>query len=102
MRHPRWLSAFAILALLITLSPLLANAGPAPQKGLQRLRLITFTADPATVAAQARGFNAAEGLDVESIVTPNSTVQMQGLADGEYEIASTAFDNVLGWSGRAG
>jgi ABC-type nitrate/sulfonate/bicarbonate transport system substrate-binding protein len=102
MRHSRWLGALATLAILAVFSPLLADAGPAPQKGVQRLRLITFTVDPATVAAQARGFNAAEGLDVEFTVTPNSTAQMQGLADGTYDVASTAFDNVLGWSGRDG
>lgn len=82
MRHFRMLGALGALAVLLTLAPLLASASPTPQKGLQRLRLITFTVDPATVAAQARGFFAAEGLDVEFIVTPNSTAQMQGLAEG--------------------
>src|SRR3954447_12621481 len=102
MRHPRGRVAFAVLAALIALVPMLATAGPAPQKGVQRLRLISFGVDPATVVAQARGFNAAEGLDVEAIVAPSSTAQMQGLADGTYDVASTAFDNVLGWSGRDG
>ena len=102
MRRTRWLAALLALASITALWPLVGAASPDPQKGLLRLRLITFTVDPATVAAQARGFFAAEGLDVELIVTPNSTVQMQGLANGEYEVASTAFDNVLGWSGRAG
>src|SRR4051794_39462622 len=102
MRRTRWLAALLALASIIPPGPLGGAASPESQKGLQRLRLITFTVDPATVAAQARGFFAAEGLDVELVVTPNSTVQMQGLANGEYEVASTAFDNVLGWSGRAG
>ena len=34
--------------------------------------------------------------------TANSTDQMRGLSNGTYQIASTAFDNVLGWSGREG
>ena len=102
MRQPRMLGALGALAVLLALAPVLASAGPTPQKGLQRLRLITLSVDPATVAAQARGFFAAEGLDMEFIVTPNSTAQMQGLAEGQYDVASTAFDNVLGWSGRAG
>jgi ABC-type nitrate/sulfonate/bicarbonate transport system substrate-binding protein len=34
--------------------------------------------------------------------TANSTDQMRGLSKGTYQIASTAFDNVLGWSGREG
>jgi ABC-type nitrate/sulfonate/bicarbonate transport system substrate-binding protein len=102
MRHTRLVGLLAALVALLAVSPLLAGASPAPQKGLQRLQLITFSVDPATVAAQARGFFAAEGLDVEVIITPNSTVQMQGLAEGQYDVASTAFDNVLGWSGREG
>ena len=43
-----------------------------------------------------------QGLDVEVIVTPNSTDQMRGLGKGSWQIVSTAFDNVLGWSGREG
>jgi ABC-type nitrate/sulfonate/bicarbonate transport system substrate-binding protein len=36
------------------------------------------------------------------MVTPNSTDQMRGLSRGSWPIVSTAFDNVLGWSGREG
>ena len=36
------------------------------------------------------------------MVTPNSTDQMRGLGNGSWQIVSTAFDNVLGWSGREG
>jgi ABC-type nitrate/sulfonate/bicarbonate transport system substrate-binding protein len=67
-----------------------------------KLRLIVFNADAATIVARARGLFAAEGLEVEITVTPNSTEQMRGLGNGKYEIASTAFDNVLAWSGREG
>ena len=49
-----------------------------------------------------RGMFAAAGLDVEVMVTPNSTDQMRGLGKGSWQIVSTAFDNVLGWSGREG
>jgi ABC-type nitrate/sulfonate/bicarbonate transport system substrate-binding protein len=45
---------------------------------------------------------AANGLEVEVMVTPNSTEQMRGLSRGSWQIVSTAFDNVLGWSGREG
>jgi ABC-type nitrate/sulfonate/bicarbonate transport system substrate-binding protein len=100
MRH-RWLLA-ALLALvaLVGLAPVLVSASPAGQKGLRSLRLITFTTDAATIAAQAHGLFAAEGLDVDITITPNSTVQMRGLGQGEWDVASTAFDNVLAWSGR--
>jgi ABC-type nitrate/sulfonate/bicarbonate transport system substrate-binding protein len=69
---------------------------------MRPLRLITFTADAATIAAQARGSFARHDIELALTETPNSTVQMRGLSHGEYDVASTAFDNVLAWSGREG
>jgi ABC-type nitrate/sulfonate/bicarbonate transport system substrate-binding protein len=74
----------------------------AQQKELRKLRLNVFRTDAATVAARARGIFAAEGLEVAITTTPNSTDQMRGISNGTYDIASTAFDNVLAWSGREG
>ena len=54
------------------------------------------------MVARARDFFAAAGLGVDVMVTPNSTDQMRGLGQGSWQIVSTAFDNVLGWSGRDG
>lgn len=67
-----------------------------------RLVVNVFNVDAALSVAQGRGLLAAEGLDVELIVTPNSMDQMRGLGKGSWQIVSTAFDNVLGWSGREG
>jgi len=75
---------------------------PAQSKELQKLRVIVLRVDAATVAARSQGLFAAEGLEVTTISTPNSTEQMRGLGQGKYDIASTAFDNVLAWSGREG
>jgi len=61
-----------------------------------------FNVDAALAAGRAKGFFAAKNLDVEVMVTPNSTDQMRGLGKGSWQIVSTAFDNVLGWSGREG
>lgn len=69
---------------------------------LRPLRLIVFNSDAATIVARSRGMFAAEGLDVTITNTPNSTEQMRGLGAGTWDIASTAFDNVLAWSGREG
>lgn len=66
------------------------------------LRLIVFNTDAATVAARRLGLFEKEQVEVEVTPTPNSTQQMRGLGAGSWEIASTAFDNVLGWSGREG
>ena len=61
-----------------------------------------FNVDAGLVVARAKGFFAANGLAVDVMVTPNSTEQMRGLSLGSWQIVSTAFDNVLGWSGREG
>jgi ABC-type nitrate/sulfonate/bicarbonate transport system substrate-binding protein len=67
-----------------------------------KLLVNVFNADAALIVARAKGLFAADGLEVEVVVTPNSTDQMRGLSQGSWPIASTAFDNVLGWSGREG
>src|SRR5437763_6344197 len=102
MRRSGWLGVLAALAALVVLSPVLATASPEGQKGLRTLRFITFSAEPATIVAQARGFLAAEGLSLDVTITPNSTEQMRGLGQGTWDVASTGFDNVLAWSGRDG
>lgn len=61
-----------------------------------------FNIDAGLMVARAKGFFAATGLEVDVMVTPNSTDQMRGLSLGSWQIVSTAFDNVLGWSGREG
>jgi ABC-type nitrate/sulfonate/bicarbonate transport system substrate-binding protein len=85
---------------------LLATIGGMPSvvaaQNTRVLRMSTFVPDSSTVLARASGALAASGLDVDVTITPSSTAQMQGLSDGTYDIASTAFDNVLAWSGRAG
>lgn len=65
-----------------------------------RLLVNVFNVDAALAVARARGLFAGAGLDVEVMLTPNSTDQMRGLGKGSWQIVSTAFDNVLGWSGR--
>lgn len=67
-----------------------------------RLLVNVFNLDAALIVARARGLFAGRGLEVEVITTPNSTDQMRGLGRGSWQIVSTAFDNVLGWSGREG
>lgn len=69
---------------------------------MNKIRLNVFRIDGATAVARAQGLFAAEGLAVEATVTANSTEQMRGLSQGNYEMVATAFDNVLAWSGREG
>jgi len=81
---------------------LMTGATVQAQKEMRKIRLNVFRIDAATVAARVNGYFAAEGFDVDITQTPNSTEQMRGLSQGKYEIVSTAFDNVLAWSGREG
>src|SRR4051812_45041906 len=67
----------------------------AQTKGLRQLRVIGFQQNPPLVAAQEFGYFAAEGLAVTLDITPSSTFQMQGLTRGDWDLALTAFDNLL-------
>lgn len=64
------------------------------------MRLITFGESPLVAIGRELGLFASHGLEVETIITRSSTEQMHGLSVGTYDIASTAFDNVLAWSGH--
>jgi len=55
--------------------------------------------------AQDKGFFASERLAVAITPTPNSTFQMKGLIQGEFDIAMTAMDNLIAYregQGEAG
>ncbi len=66
------------------------------------IRFITFGENPAVVIGRERGLFASHGLQVKTTITRSSTEQMRGLSVGTYDVASTAFDNVMAWSGREG
>ncbi len=46
---------------------------------------------------QSEGFFAREGIEVSLLPTPNSIAQMTGLAEGAYDIAITAIDNIVAY-----
>jgi ABC-type nitrate/sulfonate/bicarbonate transport system substrate-binding protein len=48
-------------------------------------------------AAERQGFFESNGVRVALTPTPSSTFQMQGLAEGRFDIAMTAFDNVVAY-----
>ena len=93
------LSIVVVVFLSVTI---LTPTAQAQQKELRPIQLNVFREDPATVVGRLKGFSAKEGIDVKVTRTANSTDQMRGLSNGTYHVASTAFDNVLGWSGREG
>jgi len=48
-------------------------------------------------AAERQGYFPSNGVRVNLTLTPSSTFQMQGLAEGRFDIAMTAFDNVVAY-----
>lgn len=64
---------------------------------MQKLKVIVFEGvqNLAIFAAQAQGYFAAEGLDIDLTFTPDSGVLRNGLAAGDYDIAHTAVDNAI-------
>jgi ABC-type nitrate/sulfonate/bicarbonate transport system substrate-binding protein len=95
----RTLTLVMVLSLLC-LHP--SGSAEAQKRELHPVRLNVFVPDAGVVAARARGLFGAEGLEAGITVTRSSTDQMRGISAGTYDIAQTAFDNVLAWSGREG
>jgi ABC-type nitrate/sulfonate/bicarbonate transport system substrate-binding protein len=67
-------------------------------------RLIAFPGAPnlPIFAAQALGFFERASLDLTLETTPSSSVQMQRLIGGQFELAATAFDNVVAYQESQG
>jgi ABC-type nitrate/sulfonate/bicarbonate transport system substrate-binding protein len=100
----------ALAASSLALSPILhaqtaANTSatnPAPvahPNPLRSLRVIGFAGgfNLAIWAGMRQGFFAAEGLHIDLHFTPNSVYQITNLLAGRYDIAMTAFDNVVAY-----
>jgi ABC-type nitrate/sulfonate/bicarbonate transport system substrate-binding protein len=87
------------MKLLSLLLFLIASAATAQPKPLQKLEVIVFPGgfNLPTWAAERQGFFEANGVRVVLTPTPSSTFQMQGLAEGRFDIAMTAFDNVVAY-----
>lgn len=68
-------------------------------KPLQTLNVIVFPGgfNLPLWAAERQGFFEQNGVRVLLTPTPSSTFQMQGLAEGRFDIAMTAIDNVIAY-----
>jgi ABC-type nitrate/sulfonate/bicarbonate transport system substrate-binding protein len=82
-------STFAVAATLPSRAPAEAT----------RLRVVFFPGADAwpLYVAQERGFFSAEGLDVATTPTPGSVYQIAHLMAGDFDIAMTAFDNLVAY-----
>ena len=84
----------AILALLATMTVVIAPAQTPAQ--------VTVNVFPGgfnwpSFVAQEKGFFERNGIAVTLQPTPNSVTQMTGLADGRFDIAITAVDNIVAY-----
>ncbi len=84
--------------LLAAAAAALASA-PAMAQGLTRAVINIFATENALAIwiAKDKGMFEKEGLDIEIFNTPSSGVQMQGLADGRFQFAETALDNIVAY-----
>jgi ABC-type nitrate/sulfonate/bicarbonate transport system substrate-binding protein len=79
-----------------------AGAAAVPRSALAqpaRVRVVFFPGGDAwpLYVAQERGFFVREGLDVTATPTPGSVYQIAHLMAGDFEIAMTAFDNLVAY-----
>jgi ABC-type nitrate/sulfonate/bicarbonate transport system substrate-binding protein len=83
-----------VLSILLTLLSIPAMAQPATP-----LNLIIFPGGLSwpVFVAQDKGFFEKQGLAVKVKETPGSVFQIKGLLAGDYDIAMTPFDNVVGY-----
>jgi len=90
----RVLAAWGLTAFALALT-----SAAAAQPQLKTLNVIVFPGgfNLPTWAAERQGFFEQNGVRVVLTATPSSTFQMQGLAEGRFDIAMTAFDNVVAY-----
>ena len=63
------------------------------------LKIIAFPGAPnlPVFAAMAQGYFARHGLEVSLTTTPSSVYQIQAFHAGEFDLAFTAFDNIVAY-----
>src|SRR5215204_1790167 len=77
-------------------------SGPAKRTNDQDLQPVSVIVFPGGFnwpiwAAQDKGFFARAGIEVAPTPTPNSVFQLTALIEGKFDIAMTAFDNVVAY-----
>jgi ABC-type nitrate/sulfonate/bicarbonate transport system substrate-binding protein len=67
---------------------------------MQTIKLIAFPGAPnlPIFVAREKGWFERHGLDLTMTMTPSSAYQAEALAKGEFDIAGTAFDNIVAYT----
>jgi ABC-type nitrate/sulfonate/bicarbonate transport system substrate-binding protein len=95
MKNSAWLSFMAVTLLFATS----LFAAPARAQAPANVTVNVFQGGfnwPCFVGQQ-KGFFERNGITVTLQATPNSVAQMTGLAEGKFDIAITAFDNIVAY-----
>ena len=92
-----------LLAAVVTTAFAVAAIPDATREEDTKLAVIVFPGVPnlPIFAAQAKGFFAKRGLDIDVRFTPNSEELRNGLAEGRYQIAHSAIDNAFALKDKA-
>jgi ABC-type nitrate/sulfonate/bicarbonate transport system substrate-binding protein len=92
-----------LLAAVVTAAFALAAMPDPTRADDTKLTVIVFPGVPnlPIFAAQAKGFFAKRGLDIDLKFTPNSDELRNGLAEGRYQIAHAAIDNAFALNDKA-
>lgn len=91
---------------MLTLTMLMSGAAQAQaqaQAQATKLTVIAFQGlqNLPILAAQAKGFFASRGIDIDLHYTPNSNELRNGLAEGRYQIAHAGVDNAFALKDKA-
>src|SRR3954471_1442112 len=94
-------NAAALFGLFILPAALVALsfASPLQAQGKKEITLNSFKSSTLwpIFVAQKQGFFEKQGIVIKNVYTPNSTVQMVGLIKGEFQMVTTALDNVVAY-----
>jgi ABC-type nitrate/sulfonate/bicarbonate transport system substrate-binding protein len=92
-----------LLAAVVTIAFAVAAIPDTTRAEDTKLAVIVFPGVPnlPIFAAQAKGFFAKRGLDIDVRFTPNSEELRNGLAEGRYQIAHSAIDNAFALKDKA-
>src|SRR6476469_9207947 len=92
-----------LLAAVVTTAFAVAAIPDTTREDDTKLAVIVFPGgqNRPSFAAQAKGFFAKRGLDIDVRFTPNSEELRNGLAEGRYQIAHSAIDNAFAMKDKA-